>query len=135
MLQSESPIMSLIHYMIPLRFLDENTYGEFFIDKNKKDGKNKEKTANNIYFTIQSDKYGDFEVDLIEKDKRIDLSINCPETLLSSVRGIKSSLRTMIEEQGYSLGNYEVGIYSSNKKIVKRFPKLAQRKVGFDVKI
>ncbi|NLY71532.1 MAG: hypothetical protein GX076_07660 [Clostridiales bacterium] len=135
MLQSESPIMSLIHYMIPLRYLDENTYGEFFIDKNKKDEKNQDKKYNNIYFTIQSDKYGDFEVDLIEKDKRIDLSINCPEALLSSIRAIKSNLRTMIEEQGYTLSNYEVGVYTGNQKIVKRFPKLAQRKVGFDVKI
>lgn len=33
MVRNESPIFTIMHFLIPLRFLDENSYGEFFVDK------------------------------------------------------------------------------------------------------
>lgn len=135
MLQTESPVLPLVHFLIPFRFLDENTYGEFFIDKNCEERKGEAKQAKNIFFIIQSDKYGNFEVDLLERDKTIDLDIRCPDVLVERVRQEKDGLRTMIQEQGYRLAAYQVDIYKPGQTIVARFPKLAAGKVGIDVKV
>lgn len=135
MLQTESPVLPLMHFLIPFRFLDENTYGEFFIDKNCEERKGDTKQARNIFFIIQSDKYGNFEVDLLERDKTIDLDIRCPDALVDRVKQEREGLRTMIQEQGYRLADYQVGIYKPGQTIVARFPKLAARKVGIDVKV
>ena len=135
MVQNESPLIPLIHYTIPFRYLEENTYGEFFVDKDCKERKGDAKEAKNIFFTIQSDKYGNFEVDLLVRDKRIDLDIRCPDILLNPVRETKVKLRDIIEEQGFRLANYKVGVYQESQTIMQRFPKLAMKKVGIDVKI
>jgi hypothetical protein len=135
MVQNESPLMPLMHFTIPFRYLDENTYGEFFVDKDCKERKGDAKDAKNIFFTIQSDKYGNFEVDLLVRDKRIDLDIRCPDILLNPVKETKSKLRSIIEEQGFRLLNYQVGVYQESQTILQRFPKLAKRKVGIDVKV
>jgi hypothetical protein len=135
MLQNESPMMALIHFTIPFRYQDENTYGEFFVDKECKDRRGDSKDAKNIFFTIQSDKYGNFEVDLLVKDKKIDLDIRCPDDLLNTIRETKSRWRDIIEDQGYRLSSYQVGAYQESQPILLRFPKLAGRKVGLDVKV
>lgn len=135
LVQSESPLMPLLHFMIPFRYQDENTYGEFFVDKDCRERRGDAKSANNIFFTIQSDKYGNFEVDILARDKRIDLDIRCPDNLLNPVKGTKARWKEIIEEQGYRLAGYQVGVYQESQTIVQRFPKLAAKKVGIDVKV
>ena len=135
MVQNESPMIPLLHFTIPFRYMDENTYGEFFVDKDSKGKKGDAKQGQTIFFTIQSDKYGNFEVELSARDKRIDLEIRCPDMMLTSVKDTRAKIRDMIEEQGFHLSNYQVGIYQESQSIVQRFPKLAMRKVGIDVKV
>jgi hypothetical protein len=135
MIQSESPMQPLLHFLIPLRFRHEDTYGEFFIDKECKGRKGEAKKATNIFFTVQSDLYGTFEVDLLAKDKFIELEIKGPEDLLDGIRGIKGKFRDLIEGEGYRLSNYRVLEYTESKTILRRFPHLAERKVGIDVKV
>lgn len=135
MVQNESPLIPLLHFTIPFRYKEENTYGEFFVDKDCKERKGDAKSAKNIFFTIQSDKYGNFEVDMLLKDKRIDLDIRCPDILVNPVRDTKAKWREIIEEQGFRLASYQVGVYQESQTIVQRFPKLAIKKVGIDVKV
>jgi len=134
-IQSESPMLPMMHFMIPLRVFDENTYVEFFVDKDCKERKGDAKQATNIFFTIQSDLYGTFEVDLLARDLSIDLDIKCPHELIDGVKGAKQKFRNLIEAQGYRLTAYQVGEYTASKTILKQFPKLRERKAGIDVKI
>ncbi len=135
LVQSESPMLPMMHFTIPFRYMDENTFGEFFVDKDCKERKGDAKAAKNIFFTIQSDKFGNFEVDLLARDKKIDLDIRCPDILLNQVKETRSKWKEIIEEQGFRLATYQVGVYQDSQAIVQRFPKLALRKVGMDVKV
>ena len=135
MVQNESPVLPFVYFMIPIKFMDENVYGEFLIDRECKNKKGQAKEATNIFFTIQSDEFGSFEVDLLAKDKFIDLDIKCPQALLDTIRDTRTGLRDIIEDQGYRLSNYNVGIFKESRTILERFPELTQRKVGVDVKI
>lgn len=135
LVQSESPMQPLMHFMIPLRFFHEDTYGEFFIDKECKNRKGEAKKAANIFFTIQSDLYGTFEVDLLARDQYIELDIKCPKELMTGVKDIKPRLRESIEGAGYRLAGYQVGEYTESKTIIRRFPELMSRRAGIDVRI
>ncbi len=135
MVQSESPMVALLHFTIPFRYMEENTYGEFFVDKDCKDRRGNAKSAKNIFFTIQSDKFGNFEVDLLVRDKQIDLDIRCPDALVNSVKETRNRWKEIIEEQGFRLAGYQVGVYEESQTILQRFPKLAMKKVGIDVKV
>ncbi|MDD4583928.1 MAG: hypothetical protein PHR60_07035 [Eubacteriales bacterium] len=134
-LQSESPVIPLLHFTIPISFMGENIYGEFIIDKDCKGRKGKAKEAHNIFFTIQSDKYGTFEVDLLAKDHFIDLDIKCPPSLVDILKVTKPKLIDIIEEQNYRLTNYHVEVYEDSRKILEKFPELGRRRAGIDVKI
>ena len=138
MVRNESPILTIMHFLIPLRFLDENSYGEFFVDKDptaKKGEKGSSENATDIFFTIQSDRYGNFEVELLARDKTITLNIKSPAPLVETLKSTREQLKTIVEEQGYSLAGYGVGEYQEAQTILQRFPKLAFRKVGLDVTI
>ena len=133
--QNESPVLPFVYFMIPIKFMDENVYGEFLIDKECKNRRGQAKEATNIFFTIQSDEFGNFEVDLLAKDKSIDLDIKCPPTLTDVINENKSGLRGIIEEKGYRLSNYKVSVFKEGYTLLERFPELSSRKVGIDVKI
>lgn len=135
LVQSESPMQPLMHFMIPLRFFHEDTYGEFFIDKECKERKGEAKQAANIFFTIQSDLYGTFEVDLLAKDQYIELDIKCPGEFILGVKNLKPRLRESIEGAGYRLAGYQVGEYTESKTIIRRFPELMNGRAGIDVRI
>lgn len=135
LIKNENPLIPLLHFVIPFRFLNEDVYGEFFIDKDSRERRGDAQNAQSIFFTIQSDQYGIFEVDLLARDKKIDLDIRCPDSLLSPVREFRGKLRDIIEAQGFRLLHYEVGVYQESRTILQRYPKLALRKAGIDVKI
>nr|WP_320026559.1 hypothetical protein [uncultured Acetobacterium sp.] len=138
MVRNESPILTIMHFLIPLRFLDENSYGEFFVDKDptaKKGEKGVSEKATDIFFTIQSDRYGNFEVELLARDQNITLNIKSPPALVETLKSTREQLKSIVEEQGYSLAGYGVGEYLESQTILQRFPKLAFRKVGLDVTI
>lgn len=135
MVRNESPIFPIMHFLIPLGYLGTNSYGEFFIDKDPFEKKGSSDKATDIFFTIQSDRYGNFEVELLIRDQTIDMEIKCPVPLIGPLRNSKNQLRNIIEEQGYKLSAYGIGEYVEGQTIRQRYPKLALRKVGLDVKI
>ncbi len=135
LIRSESPVMQLMHYILPIKFGQEDTYVEMYIDKEPTERKGQAENSNNIFFMIKSDEYGTFQVDLLQKDKMIDLDIKCPKEILDDVKKIKNALRIDVEKSGYRLANYQVGEFSEETSIVKKFPKLGKKKVGMDVKI
>ena len=135
LVQSESPVLPISHFILPVDFYGDKTYMEFFVDKDCQERKGNGKDSRNIFFTIQSDKHGTFEVDLLARDHFLELSIKCPENLMDSVKDIKSMLREKIEAQGYRLATYQVGAWKEGQSILDKFPKFALRKAGINVKV
>ncbi|WKY45553.1 hypothetical protein Q5O14_05535 [Eubacteriaceae bacterium ES2] len=135
LVRNESPIFPLMHFLIPFRFLDNDTYGEFFIDKDPSDNSAEGEEATDIFFTIQSDRYGSFEVFMKVRSTIIEMDIKSPAPLVEVLQTNQDKIKTIIEEQGFRLSNYSVDEFKESQSILKRFPKLALRKVGLDVRI
>jgi hypothetical protein len=134
-IENESPVFALLHFLFPIRYRGEEVYAEFYVDKDSEEKKKDADNAQNIFFIIQSEKFGNFEVDLLARDRAIELDIKCPSLLTEDVRDIKGDLKRMIEELGYRLTAYTVDDYHENRTVLQRFPKLAMRKAGIDVRI
>jgi hypothetical protein len=135
LVRNESPIFPLMHFLIPFRFLDNDTYGEFFIDKDPSDSSAEAEGGTDIFFTIQSDRYGSFEVFMKVRSDIIEMDIKSPAPLVEVLQTNQEKIKSIIEEQGFRLSTYSVDEFKESQSILKRFPKLALRKVGLDVRI
>lgn len=134
-IQNENPILPYGRFVVPVRYGDEETFGEFIVDEDCADRKGGAKKAVNIFFTIQSERYGSFEVDLLAKDRLIELDMKCPELLVIPLTSLKNKVKEITESEGYRLADYQVGVYREGRPLLHRYPKLEWRKVGIDVKI
>lgn len=134
-IQSQSPMIPVMHFMLPVKFSNEDTYLEVFIDKEggRKEGQGD--GGNNIFFTIQSDLYGTFEVNILAKSNIVELDIRCPKDLVGPIKEAKSMFRDFVREAGYQLSGCRIGEYTGSKTILEKFPRLAGRKAGIDVRI
>jgi hypothetical protein len=135
LIENESPVFALLHFLFPIKYRGEDVYAEVYVDKDCEEKKKGADNARNIFFIIQSEKFGNFEVDLLARDRSIELAVKCPSMLTDDVRDIRGDLRQMIEELGYRLTTYTVEDYHEAGTILQRFPKLAMRKAGIDVRI
>jgi hypothetical protein len=135
LIENESPVFALLHFLFPTKYRGEDVYAEVYVDKDCDERKQGADNARNIFFIIQSDKFGNFEVDLLARDRSVDLDIKCPSLLTDDVRDIRGDLKLMIEGLGYRLTAYNVDEYREDRNIMQRFPKLAMRKAGIDVRI
>ncbi|WKY48576.1 hypothetical protein Q5O24_04470 [Eubacteriaceae bacterium ES3] len=136
LVRNESPVFPLMHFLIPFRFMDNDTYGEFFIDKDPESGEDGGgEQSTDIFFTIQSDRYGSFEVFMKVRSEVIQMEVKSPAPLVEVLEHNQDKIRNIIEEQGFRLSNYSVDEFKESQSILKRFPKLALRKVGLDVRI
>jgi hypothetical protein len=135
LIENDSPVFALLHFLFPIKYQGEDVYADVYVDKDCEERKAGADSAQNIFFIIQSDRFGNFEVDLLSRDRAIELDVKCPSLLTEDVRGIRGDLKTMIEELGYRLTAYTVDDYREDRTILQRFPKLAMRKAGIDVRI
>jgi hypothetical protein len=135
LIENESPVFALLHFLLPIKYQGEEIYAEVYVDKDCEEKKKGADNAQNIFFIIQSERFGNFEVDLLARGRAIELDIRCPGLLTEDVRAIKGDLKLMIEELGYRLTAYAVDDYREDRSIMQRFPKLAMRKAGIDVRI
>jgi hypothetical protein len=138
-IQNESPVFALLHFMFPVKFRGEDVYSEFYVDKDAGgrggSGDGSDEGEQSVFFVIRSEKFGNFEVGLIAKGRSLDLDVKCPENLENDVKDIKGSLKKMAEELGYSLSAYNVGAWREGRSVLQQFPQLAARKAGIDVRV
>lgn len=130
MVRNESPIFTIMHFLIPLRFFGWKLLRWVFCQSKdptakKRAEKGNSENATDIFFAIQSDRYGNFEVELLARDKNITLNIKSPAPLVEALKSTREQLKTIVEEQGYALAGYGVGEYLQSQTILQRFPKLA----------
>lgn len=134
MVDNESPAMPLMHFMIPIDYNGSNTYLEMYVDKDAEGRKGKADSAVNIFFTIESDDYGTFEVDLLERDGMIDLDIKAPAELQRDIRQARNNIRSAIENSGFRLALYRVAPFSATTSVASHFKELRNQKSGLDIK-
>ncbi|GHU49717.1 hypothetical protein FACS1894127_3590 [Clostridia bacterium] len=135
LIENESPVLALLHFLLPVKFGGEDIYSEIYVDKDCPERNGEGNDAQNIFFVIQSERYGNFAVDILARERMIDLDIVCPSGMLPVIQGIQKDLAEMMDGLGYRMAAFHVSNGTEERSILQRFPKLATRKAGIDIKV
>ncbi|MGN0620675.1 MAG: hypothetical protein ACI4I9_02305 [Porcipelethomonas sp.] len=141
LLSSPSNFTPLLHFIIPVDDGESKAFGEMWInpdEEEKKKGSSGEiEISHNIHMLLVFDipDIGRFETELYVRDKKIDLSIMCPEIMEEKEGEISSEIRKCIEFSEYSFDNIRVGKLERSRSLVEVFPTLPQKRTGINVRI
>lgn len=137
MLQNQSSLMNLLHFILPLELPGTGkVYAEMYVDPDSEEARRgKEESGRKIFLAAQSERHGTVELCFWESGERVELSMWCPGPLVEPLKTLKRPLGDLMLYHGYTLTTFDVGELERPHSVMQVFPKLTQRKVGIDVKI
>jgi hypothetical protein len=136
MLQNQSSVMNLLHYILPLELKDEHIYAEMYIDPDNEEAKGRPgEKGHKIFLSVESENHGPMELCFLENNNRIEFSMWCANDLKDTVSGMKKPIQTLMLAHGYTLTGFSVEELTKHHSIIQIFPKLLEKKVGIDVRI
>ena len=136
LLQNQSSLMNVLHFVLPMQTQEGRTFAELYVDPEVEEGKGKTaEKGRKIFLSVDSEAYGSFEFSFWQTGERVDVSLWCPEPLVGGLTGMRRLMGDVMQGYGYSLGSYQVTEFVRPQTIAQVFPKLLQRKVGVDVRI
>lgn len=138
LLSSPCNYTPLLHFIIPVEYMDLKSFAEIWINPNdeeesKKGGKNEQNIHMLIIFDIEG--IGQFETELFVKDKKIDLIIFCPQRYADSFKGIAGDLRKCISFSDYTFGEIKFDEMKETRSLIQVFKTLPFKRTGVDVRI
>ncbi len=138
LLQNQSSMMNVLHFILPMETPNGRVYSEMYVDPDSNErpkGGGEEGKSRKIFLSVESESIGSMEMQFLESNHRVEFSLWCAEGLVEPLRRIKRSLADLMQAHGYTLTGFEVSELVNQHSIVQVFPKLLDRKVGIDVRI
>lgn len=139
LLQNQSSMMNVLHFVLPLETPYGPAYAELYLDPDSEErprgGGEEESLARKIFLSAESDSTGSMEMCFLEAGDRVEFSLWCADGLVDPLRRIKRPLADLMLVHGYTLTGFAVDELVHHHSIVQVFPKLLDRKVGIDVRI
>lgn len=140
LLSSPCNFTPLLHFVIPVEFLDLRSFAEIWINPNSEDEENqgqvKREHGIHILLVIDVETVGRFEAELyVHDNKTINLSIFCPIGFQEPYRNIGRSLSKILKSTSYRLEDVRVEPLDRSRSLMEVFKTLPYRRVGVDVKV
>ncbi len=138
MLSSPSNFTPLLHFIVPVEYMDIKAFGEIWIDPNAGDENGRRNTGEQgvhmlMVFDVES--IGRFESELYVQANRIALNLLCPPAYLEDFKGIAPGIRRAVEALGYSFDAINIDRLERTHSLMEVFTDLPHRRLGIDVKI
>ena len=137
MLQNESPLMDLLHYMIPIQFGGDQMIAELFIDPDNggENGRESSDPARKLFLCFESEAHGSYEVSFLQQGNYIDFAMWCPGILVKGLSSMKRLVSNIMQTHGFTLNSYSVEEFHEPHSVAEVFPDLLKRRVGIDIRI
>ena len=135
-LSSPSNFTPLLHYIIPVDDGDTQAFAEMWInpdeDSNAKDGNDK-----SIHMLIAFDikDTGEFEAELLVKDKNIRLQLYCPPELSQIISGYSTDIMRCISFSDYKFSEVKISGLERHRSLMEVFPDLPEKRTGLNIRI
>ena len=138
MLSSPSNFTPLLHFIVPVEYMDTRAFGEIWIDPNAGDENGRRNAGEQgvhmlMVFDVES--IGRFESELYVQANRIALNLLCPPAYLEDFKGIAPGIREAVEALGYSFDAINIDRLERTHSLMEVFTDLPHRRLGIDVKI
>jgi len=138
MLQNQSSLMQVLHFVLPMQTEDDKLFAELYVDPEAENedekGRPGEKTRK-LFLTVSSDNHGMLEMCFLQTGERVDFSLWCPETLLRPMENTRRLVSNIMQMHGYTMTGFQVEQLVRPQSVAQVFPRLLNRKVGIDVRI
>lgn len=140
LLSSPSNFTPLLHFVIPVRYENIDSFAEIWINPN---GEEDEAPSSGdgspkcihllIVFDISG--IGQFEAELFARGRTIDFSLFCPPEHIESFASLERTLRQSIANSGYRFRNVTVGKLERIRSLMEVFASLPLRRMGIDIRV
>ncbi len=136
LLASPSNFTPLLHFILPVEYMDLRAFAEIWIDPNAENsGGGSEDSDTHMLLTFDVEGIGRFESDIYVHGKRLSLNLFCPPAYLSAFKGIAPALRQTVSNLGYSFESINIDKLESTRSLMDVFTNLPHKRTGIDVKI
>ncbi|MEM1485284.1 antitoxin [Oscillospiraceae bacterium PP1C4] len=139
LLSSPCNFTPLLHFVIPVQFMDMKSFAEIWINPNETEegDTGKEGTKNKIHMLIVFDieGIGQFEAELYVMDQSIDLQLFCPPDYLKEFSDISSQFVKSIAGSRYRFEHIKIDGLERPRSLMDTFKFLPYKRTGVDVKV
>ncbi len=138
MLASPSNFTPLLHFILPVTYMDVQAFAEIWIDPNA-EGENtaqgEKDIGTHMLMVFDIEGFGRFEAELYVQNKRLALNLLCPPGVQDVFSGIAPALRAAINETDYRFEAIHVDKLDRTHSLMDVFTNLPYKRMGVDVKI
>lgn len=136
MLQNQSSMMDVLHFILPLQTPQGQVFTELYVDPETEErvGKRQGKSRK-VFISVESEAHGQFELSFLETGGHVDFAMWCPEELVASLSGLKRHMSNIMQTYGYTMDSCLIEQMREPHSVAEVFPRLLEKKVGVDVRI
>ncbi|GHU52091.1 hypothetical protein FACS1894132_00970 [Clostridia bacterium] len=137
LLSSPCNYTPLLHFIIPVEYMDMKSFAEIWINPNAEDEGGKPNSDKNIHMLIIFDieGIGQFETELFVKGKKINLTLFCPQRYAAQFSSIAPQLRQCVNFSEYSIDEIKFEEMKETRSLIQVFKSLPYKRTGVDVRI
>lgn len=136
-LSSPSNFTPLLHYIIPVNEGDVQAFAEMWINPDAEENSPSGNNSKIIHMLIAFDIVGtgEFEAELLVKDKDIRLLLYCPPNLSKTIEGYSSDIIRSINFSEYKFSEVKVSNLEKHRSLMEVFSGLPDKRSGLNVRI
>ncbi len=138
MLASPSNFTPLLHFILPVNYMDVQAFAEIWIDPNAEgedNGRNGKEIGTHMLMVFDVEGFGRFEAELYVQDKRLALNLLCPPGVQEAFSGLAPLLREAVNQTGYRFEAIHIDRLDRTHSLMDVFTNLPYKRMGIDVKI
>lgn len=138
LLSSPCNFTPLLHYVIPVEFMNLKSFAELWINPNGGEderpiGERKASTHLLVVFDIEG--MGQFEAELFVSGMDIDLAVYCPPAYVEQFSEIGDRVKRVTGATGYRFGEVRVDKLDKPRSLMDVFKSLPYKRTGVNVRI
>lgn len=133
MLQNQSSVMDILHFVIPFQTPQGQVFTELYVDPETEERVGKQKgQSRKIFLSVESEAHGSFEFSFLETGDHVDFAMWAPEDLVQGLAGLKRNFANIMQLHGYTMNTFKVDEMKAPHTVAEVFPRLIEKKVGID---
>ncbi len=138
LLSSPCNFTPLLHFVVPVRYMDIKSFAEIWIDPNSAEGREAGgQEGENIHMLIVFDieGIGQFETELMVRQQAVSLQLFCPGPYAEAFAPIRDNLAQLIARCGYRAQEVAISKLERPRSLMDVFKSLPHKRTGIDVKV
>lgn len=140
LLSSPCNYTPLLHFVIPMEYMDEKAFAEMWINPNEDEDDPKRtkngvaNTYTHILMEFEVETIGPLEMEMSVRGENIDLSLFCAPEYVGEFSDFAQNIRKAAESMNYKFESIKVDGMEEQRSLLDVFKTLPYRRIGVDVK-